>query len=222
MKKAIIGIVGRWKDDSIMVYEEYVLAILKSGGIPFLILPNYEDFSVNILPFCNDMTVKQQENIQPILDFCDGFLFPGGSRWYGFDEVVYDYAFQHDKPVLGICLGMQMIANYPNFKCQNADTTHLINHHQSKQKYVHPIFLKPSKLRDILNIDCIFVNSRHQSAICENGSFQISSLAEDGVIESIEIPFKKFIIGVQWHPESLFDEDVFAQKIFSAFVFACF
>ena len=45
----------------------------------------------------------------------------------------------------------------------------------------------------------------------------ISARSKDGLIEAVEIKNKKFIIGVQWHPETIFDKDINARKIFEAF-----
>jgi putative glutamine amidotransferase len=46
----------------------------------------------------------------------------------------------------------------------------------------------------------------------------VSASARDGVIEAVEISDRPFVIGVQWHPERLFEEDEAAQRLFSAFV----
>ncbi len=58
------------------------------------------------------------------------------------------------------------------------------------------------------------VNSRHSYTILANDSFHVSSYSSDGMIESIEIPNKTFIIGVQWHPESLIHQDFFLKSYF--------
>jgi putative glutamine amidotransferase len=45
--------------------------------------------------------------------------------------------------------------------------------------------------------------------------------AEDGIIEGIELPQKRFVLGVQWHPEELFSSDPAMLKLFKEFVAAC-
>ncbi len=228
MKCPIIGILGRvdvGSKSSIFLYEEYRIAILKSGGIPLLILPPYLDSVVNHSAFSMDVCEEEKKILERTLELCDGFLFPGGSSWYGFDQYVFQYAYIHDKPVLGICLGMQLIANYPHFNEKCSDFTETISsfiEHQSKECYVHSIQLFSSKLQDILDSDFILVNSRHSSKIQNDSFFLVSSVSQDGVIESIEIPNRKFMIGVQWHPETLFMNDIYAQKLFQAFLKACF
>ena len=87
MKKPIIGIIGRGyleNSDSIMkLNEEYRLAIIKSGGIPFMILPTNDLKYGETLPRnAGYLTEEEKEDLYKILSLCDGFLMPGGSRWY--------------------------------------------------------------------------------------------------------------------------------------------
>lgn len=226
MKQPIIGILPRVHKISkpdLFLYDEYRVAILGVGGIPILLLPPYSDDIESHKPFSNDMT-RYQETIQPILNICDGFLFPGGEAWYGFDQYVLDYAYRHNKPVLGICLGMQLMANMGYFQDDNSDHTEVISsfiNHKCEKKYVHSVHIFSSKLKDILHTDNIKVNSRHSSKVEDQSYFLVSSVSLDHVIESIEIPNQKFMIGVQWHPETLIPDDIYAQKLFMAFIDAC-
>jgi putative glutamine amidotransferase len=226
MKKPIIGIVGRIDFNTKsknFVYDEYRLAIIKSGGIPILLLPTYEIDITSFTPFYPDDD-NSSYLIPQMVNLCDGILFPGGDRWYGFEQEIYLYAYKIDKPILGICLGMQMIGCAPYFGKSNSDYTTLIQSnlvHQSQLKYVHFVTILDGKLKDIFNTNKILVNSRHSSALQPNDSFFISAKSDDDIIEAIEIPNKTFIVGVQWHPESLYDDDSYSQLLFQKFIAVC-
>ena len=45
--------------------------------------------------------------------------------------------------------------------------------------------------------------------------------SEDGIIEAIERKDKKFAIGVQWHPEMIYNESEESQRLFKSFIKAC-
>ena len=64
----------------------------------------------------------------------------------------------------------------------------------------------------------ILVNSKHRYHVTETNKFKVSAYSEDGLIEAIEMPNKKFVLGVQWHPEKMYYYDENADKIFKRFV----
>ncbi|MGV7976665.1 MAG: gamma-glutamyl-gamma-aminobutyrate hydrolase family protein [Anaerolineaceae bacterium] len=62
------------------------------------------------------------------------------------------------------------------------------------------------------------VNSLHHQAVRKLGEgLMVCARAEDGVIEGIELPERRFALGMQWHPECL-PEDERMRGLFRAFV----
>lgn len=105
MKKVIIGIVPTCKRNDENPYEyrysfinNYSKKILENNALPIGILLN---------------NCKMDEEI---LNICDGFLFPGGNRLEKFHLEILIHAIKYNKPVLGICLGMQVMAYYDILK----------------------------------------------------------------------------------------------------------
>ena len=198
--KPIIGITCRTiKNDDrdiLKVNKSIVDYVIKSGGIPLLILSDM-DFSI-----------------------FDGFIFPGGYSWENLDEKILKYAFDNDIPALGICAGMQLIASMDKFG-NVLDNCIAIgnNHHQSKDEYVHEITINKGILFDILGSNKIMVNSRHNDTVNLNDNFLIDAYSSDNIIEAVHIPNKTFILGLQWHPEDLSDE--YSEKIFKYFIEKC-
>ncbi len=89
--------------------------------------------------------------------------------------------------------------------------------HNIDDEYVHEITINnTSKLYEILGKEKIKVNSRHNKCV-PHTKLDIVAYSEDGIIEAIEDKTKKFFIGVQWHPESLL-EDEYSIKLFNYFI----
>ena len=218
--RSIIGIVGRLYsgESNIICVEEIRIAVTKFDGIPILILPvDKEDLS-----YKNLYSEEEIKDLESVLSLCDGFILPGGDTWYSLDEVVIDYAIRRDKPLLAICLGMQALSKVLSGKKRMGyDNTiknnTVINHLEPNKTYVHSVIIdKNSKLYSIIGDVEITVNSRHSYHVPELDNTLICARSSDGLIEGVELKDKKFIIGVQWHPESNL-EDEHSEKLFKSF-----
>lgn len=231
--KPIIGIVSRSTKDSegysILYTNSFVSqAIIKSGGIPFTILPAQEvDYESNTPGNIVRLNDENKNDINRVLNMCDGIVIPGGVKWYEYDEYICKYAIEHDIPLLGICAGMQILAKIlNNNKIDGIDNTvrndTTIDHHQKGVKYVHNIkILEDSLLYKIVNEDVIAVNSRHNYHVPNELSFLGTAYSEDGLIEAVEYKDNKFALGIQWHPESMIDYDENAKKILKYYIEVC-
>ena len=205
-------------ESNIICVEEIRIAVIKFGGIPLLILPVDKDE----MSCKNVYSEEEIEDLERVLNLCDGFILPGGDTWYRLDEVVIDYAIRRDKPLLAICLGMQALSKVlSGEKKVGYDNTikndTLINHLEPNKNYVHSVIIdKNSKLYSIIGEEKIWVNSRHSYHVPELDNTLVSARSSDGLIEGVELKDKKFIIGVQWHPESNL-EDEHSKKLFKSF-----
>jgi putative glutamine amidotransferase len=186
-------------DDSFMdTYRfgnNYIKKIVENGAVPLLI------------PYVNEQVIEES------LEMCDGLLLPGGTRIRPVDFEVIGYFYKRNKPILGICMGMQSIAMYSlNNKRIIKKIDNGVDHwpvdikRDNVDTLIHKDYVtKDSKLYDILGSEEIMVNSLHHNTITEVGNdFDITIKSEDGLIEGIEYnKDDKFIIGVQFHPEIL-------------------
>lgn len=224
--KPIIGIIGRPHKTNtdmniICTFEEYRNAICKFGGIPISILPTqvleYNDIRPSQMP---KLIKTEIDDLKRQIDLCDGIVFPGGGRIYEYAYEIFDYIYEKDIPCLGTCLGMQTIACSMNDRNSSDILSKVetnIEHKQMDAEFVHYIDIdKNTKLYEIIGKARIQVNSKHSYCINKANNMKISAYSEDGIIEAIEFPNKKFILGVQWHPEELLDENM--EKIIKEFI----
>jgi putative glutamine amidotransferase len=136
-------------------------------------------------------------------------------------------ALERDLPILAICRGMQILnVQHDGTLVQHLDPVE--RHRQrpaDKSLSAHSIEIVPAtKLARIAGTELRReVNSRHHQAVARIGHGLVVSATDprDGVIEAIERPDKRFVVGVQWHPENqIAGEDSLAGKLFEAFAAA--
>lgn len=210
-KKPIIGIIVRpniSENNKLVlgVYENYVKKMIANGGIPFIILnPQNLDYEIE---YKKKLKEEEEKDLEDILKLCDGILMPGGSDGYEYDYFITDYAIQNNIPLLGICLGMQLMAECLGGKLEKVSNHYLTNH--------EVILKETSKLKQIYKNELIFTNSRHHYQVVNLDSKYISAFSNDGVIEGLEVDSNDFCIGVEWHPEDLENN-----KLFEEFIEAC-
>ncbi len=201
------------------------------------------DAAVALIP-----RVENFENVVPLLDKLDGVLISGGhdigpmcynepvKGYCGTvipqrdksDIAIVKYAMLERKiPVLGICRGIQVL----NVACggtiyQDIEKEGGFEHHFGEQfprnTPWHTVNLaEGSLLADAYGSKTVAVNSFHHQAVKKTGTgVTITAYSTDGVPEGIEIAGNPFAVGVQWHPEMMFDSDD-QMKLLKAFVLAC-
>ena len=234
MKKPIIGITCPWSvetwgnsiEDGGYYYagKPYAEAISRFGGVPVLIAPETKGSSV-------------KDNIDSLLEICDGLLFTGGGDVkrsngaklenlrnqqpvrYDFESELLKAFFDAKKPIIGICRGIQMIVEALGGTLKDGT---IENHKQNLAAWEpwHNINLTPgSKLEGILGVEKIETNSFHvqQTGELPKG-FIVAARADDGVIESIEYTGDQFVMGFQFHPEEMVRKDERFGAIFKAFL----
>ena len=193
-------------------YIDQFAKVCKDNNVSFVIIPPIEN---------------QLENYVKLVD---GVIFPGGddmdAKYFGqknhpavtdveldknidFQISFYKKLVENKKPVLGICLGEQIInVAHGGDIIQDIPSTIKtdINHKDGFYLHlIHTVNLKEgSLLRKILNKDQISVNSNHHQAVGRLGKgISATGVAPDGIIEAIEKEgYPAFLLGIQWHLEA--------------------
>ena len=172
----------------------------------------------NILLF----PIVSEKNIDKICNICDGLIVTGSAvdihpRYYNenpikgkkynidefkLDKKVIELFANHNKPILGICGGLQSIN-----VCFGGSLNQAIDNHDLGNTLHKVAIKKESFLDKIYHRNEIMVNSFHRQSIKNVApGFEIVAISDDKTIEAIE---KNNIIAVQWHPEQMVDFSFF-------------
>lgn len=231
--KPIIGLIplvdeGR---ESLWMLPGYMDGVAQAGGVPIM------------LPLTDD-----EEALGLLCDTCDGFLLTGGHdvspEFYGharlpvcgatsperdrMEALVLRRAMDDDKPVLGICRGIQFVnAALGGTLWQDLPTQRPSDVcHRQTAPYdapTHEVSLLPdTPLKALLKRETLGVNSYHHQAIRELAApLKPMAVSPDGLVEAVWHPEQRFLWAVQWHPEFAWKSDSAARAVFGAFVRAC-
>jgi putative glutamine amidotransferase len=190
------------------IRDKYIDAVYNNGGLP---LP---------VPCLTD-----EQALQQYINMIDGLIIIGGMDYppemYGqevhpkadimherratSDPMLVDLILKTNKPVLGICAGMQLL----NICRGGKLIQHLeqVDNHYG-EKY-HEITLSESRwLSQIVPGKNIFVNSNHHQGIdpnCVGKGFKVVATTADGVVEAMELEGEQLVLAIQWHPERISD-----------------
>ena len=209
-------------------FSDYSQAVLHAGGAP-VIIPAAQD----------------ADSLSRILDSVQGLILSGGPdvhpKRYGeepmaglgeVDEALdamelmaAGLALERDIPILGICRGIQVLnialggtlyqdipSQVPDSLCHNPKTDKAVNTHTVRIEV-------RSRLRRIFGKSGDLGERQAPPGAKESApGLVVTARARDGVIEAVEHPDKRYVIGVQWHPEGTWRDDACSKKLFRSFV----
>lgn len=233
--RPLIGVMPLFDTEkqSIWMLPAYLEGILQGGGTPI------------ILPFG-----LEGEAAQALFARCDGFLFTGGHdvqpHLYGeetlafcsevsperdaLEEAALTFALREDKPVLGICRGLQFLnvhlggSLYQDIGRQMERPIPLA--HGQQKPYHIPIHsvdvLGATPLEKVLGAGKHRVNSCHHQGIKKLAApLSPAAMAPDGLVEAAFLPGHRYCLAVQWHPEYLLGQGLGAEEVFNSFCACC-
>jgi putative glutamine amidotransferase len=141
------------------------------------------------------------------------------------------WAFEENVPLLGICRGHQVLNialggslhnDILTLQGSSATLRHDADHERERDKLMHTVTVAPeSRLAHAMQSVHVEVNSLHHQAINRLAEPLVqTAAADDGIVEGVEVPQHRFMVGVQWHPEAIATHTPM-QHLFRTFVEAC-
>jgi putative glutamine amidotransferase len=212
------------------IRPSYTHAIEASGGLPLLIVPDLSAESLRIIyEKLDGVLLTGGGDVVPTL-----YGAPDDMELRGLDanrdasEInITRWAMDDDKPLLGICRGIQVInvalggTLYRDLASEYGKTVdHDLTRPKPGEFKGHSVAVeRDSRLAALLGETQPAVNSFHHQAIRALGNtLRPVATSPDGVIEGIERDDSRFFVAVQWHPEELYDESEPMRRLFSGFV----
>jgi putative glutamine amidotransferase len=197
---------GAWVEPSAVVPLAYVRAVEHAGGRPLVVPPS-------------------ENGIEETLGVLDGIVFSGGSdlhpELYDADPhpettdvreerdraelALLSAALERDMPVLAVCRGSQVL-NVARGGDLVQHLPELVGHNRHKYKpgefSDHEVQLDVETRVGGLLGERAPVKSHHHQGFGRIGEgLREVGWAEDGTVEALEDPSKRFVVGVLWHPE---------------------
>lgn len=224
----VIGIPLRYdvveKKNTFYITDNYYKILEEQGCIVKPLLPPKEIIRSEeehpVRRYYDILDKSDKEFIEHSLDDVSGVILPGGRVITDFDKYLVEVCLKKHIPLLGICMGMQVICNY---NVEGVNVKPIEGHSQETPDNTlhHEVIIeKNSSLYNMINIDRFMTNSFHRYTIEEKDYFKVVARSLDNVIEGVEIPNTK-VIGVQWHPEISYFFDEASKRLMDSFVEEC-
>jgi putative glutamine amidotransferase len=201
---------GAWDQPAALLPRGYSDAVQAAGGIAVLLPPDDSlvDAPSDLLDSLDALLLAGGRDIDPLTygasaDPAVGETSPERDR---FELALLSAALERDMPVLGVCRGMEML----NVACGGTLVQHLTGELLERHRHTpgvfsdHEVALLPDSLAArAAGAASLAVRSHHHQALGELGEGLVVSgrCPEDDLVEAVELPARRFALGVLWHPE---------------------
>ncbi len=188
-------------------YPEYYTMIELAGGLPVLGKIFTEAEAKMAAETYDGLLITGGADINPAL-YLDHDVPPDNEHFDANDLLLYHAFRKRQKPILGICRGMQVIGVAEGVSLiQDIPTLTNTEHNQKnlslgRNDTAHTVtFEQGTRLSSVFGAETLVNSFHHQALASVPASFTLAAYSkEDGVIEAIE---KENVLAVQWHPERL-------------------
>ncbi len=207
--------------------SDYVRSVEKARGLPVILAPGVPGDAAEHLNRLGGLVLSGGADLDPAL--YGESPHPKLGKVFrprdDFELALCREALRRDLPVLAICRGHQVLnvatggTLFQDIPSQLAGD---VNHDPGRPRpeRVHEVrVLKGTRLRRLLGKETVGVNSFHHQGIKDLGRGLVASAwSADDLIEAVEAPDKKFVVSVQWHPESFWDDPTGFQPLFQGLI----
>jgi putative glutamine amidotransferase len=218
VKRPAVGITIGPDDRGTGLYalrQDYLRSVENGGGLPVVLAPGRPEDAPDLLDRVRGLLLSGGSDVDPSLYGAHPHAKLGRvvRERDDFELALCRGALERDLPILAICRGHQVLNVATGGTLVQDIPSELkepLDHDPALQRWerTHEVdILQSTRLRAILGRERMAVNSSHHQAVESLGQgLTVSAVSrEDEVIEGIEMPGRRFVVGVQWHPEAFWD-----------------
>lgn len=233
MKRIIIGLTPQGDGNKgYNTSPDYIRALTSLGAVAITLpsVTDNDDLLCDALSLCDGIIFTGGPDVRPSL-FGEKIIPSCGAindERDAFEIKLYKMAMAENKSILGICRGVQVmnIAEggniYQDIYSQTA--TSLVHHTLDGKRAFHNVTLADKNVLNKIGFsaESFIVNSYHHQSLKDLADgYEAVAFSDDGLIEAVYMPSRRFVAGVQWHPEKRFDGDGDSFRILIDFVESC-
>jgi putative glutamine amidotransferase len=210
---------GAWDMRAVLVPESYVRLVHEAGARAVVVPPDEVD-APDFVRRLDGLVLAGGADIEPARYGAapHELTVTRLDRDRG-EFAVLNAALDADLPVLGVCRGAELLAvAYSGTLYQHLPDRLGTERHAPEPGVfgAHPARFVPGSRAAAIFGETAEVNSYHHQAIADSGELIVTGWSDDDVIEAVEDPARRFVIGVQWHPEAAGDVRPFAALVRAA------
>jgi putative glutamine amidotransferase len=212
---------GVWDQPADLLPTQYADAVARVGGAPVLLPPLDTSAAGDVVGRLDGLVVSGGADVDPGRYGAEPH--PRTVSWRtdrdAWELALLEAADAVGLPVLGICRGMQVMAVQRGGSLDQhvPDSVGHERHSPGGDEFGHvEVATCPGTRLRMLVGEQSHVGCHHHQSVREHPGFEAAAYAKDGTLEAMEAPGDRFLVAVQWHPETRADAGLFAGLVAAA------
>jgi putative glutamine amidotransferase len=212
---------GVWNQAADLLPTQYADAVSRAGGVPVLLPPQGPAAATEVVSRLDGLVIAGGADVDPGRYGAEPH--PRTAAWRtdrdAWELALLEAADHRGLPVLGVCRGMQVMAVHRGGTLDQhvPDSVGHEGHSPGGDRFgnIAVETCPDTRLRMLIGPEAV-VGCHHHQAVRDHPGFVPAAVAEDGTLEAIEAPGDRFLVAVQWHPETRADAGLFAGLVAAA------